>query len=541
MALPLNLSRDSFPYPSRRMPVLAPRGVVATSQPLAAQAGLSVLQAGGNAVDAALATAIALTVVEPTSNGIGADAFALVWDGRTLHGLNGSGRAPRAHTPARVRQLGHERIPARGWLAVTIPGAPATWRDLHERFGRLPFERVFDPAIHYAERGFPVSPVPAAAWAASFHVYSALAGDPAFKPWLDTFAPGGAPPAAGGMWSSPGHARALRLIAQSKASAFYEGELAAETARFAAETGGHIALDDLAAHTSTWVDPISTDYRGYGVWEIPPNGQGIAALTALNVAEGLDLTRHPRESVESWHQQIECMKLAFVDAQRYVADPQHADVPVRGLLDKRYAAQRCSLIGERALDPTPGDPARGGTVYLCAADADGMMVSFIQSNYQGFGSGIVVPGAGIAIQNRGYGFTLDEAHPNVLAPGKRPFHTIIPAFLTEGDRPVGPFGVMGGHMQPQGHFQMVVNQVDYGLNPQAALDAPRWHWIAGRRLAVERAAGEALLEALANRGHDVDTSHPASLFGKGQIIRQLPDGGYVAGSEPRGDGCAVGF
>ena len=541
MALPLDLSRAAFPYPSRRQPVLAPRGIVATSQPLASQAGLSMLQAGGSAVDAALATAIALTVVEPTSNGIGADAFALVWDGQRLHGLNGSGRAPRAHTPALLRQLGHDHIPARGWLSVTVPGAPAAWRDLHDRFGRLPFERLFEPAVQYAEHGFPVSPVTAAAWAASFRLYSALASDRAFGPWLDTFAPRGEPPAAGQTWSSPGHARALRLIASSKASAFYEGDLASETAHFAAQTGGYVTRDDLAAHTSTWVDPIGTDYRGYGVWEIPPNGQGIAALTALNVAEGLDLARHPRDSTDSWHLQIECMKLGFADTQRYVADPEHADVPVRGLLDKAYATRRRSLIGDRALSPEAGQPARGGTVYLCAADSDGMMVSFIQSNYQGFGSGIVIPGAGIAIQNRGYGFTLDESHPNVLAPGKRPFHTIIPAFLTEGDHAIGPFGVMGGHMQPQGHFQMVVNQVDYGLNPQAALDAPRWHWVSGRRVAVERAASKDLPAALVGRGHEPDISQPASLFGKGQIIRRLRDGGYVAGSEPRADGCAVGY
>jgi gamma-glutamyltranspeptidase/glutathione hydrolase len=541
MPLALNLARDSYPYPSRRMPVLAPRGVVATSQPLAAQAGLAMLQAGGNAVDAAVATAIALTVVEPTSNGIGADAFALVWDGQKLHGLNGSGRAPRRHTLDLFRSEGHASVPAHGWLTITVPGAPATWRDVHARFGRLPFAQLFEPAIIYAERGYPVSPVTAGGWQGSHRLFHELATDPAFAPWHATFAPGGSAPRAGELWRSDGHARTLRLIAESNASAFYEGELAVAMERFAAETGGHLTRNDLAAHSSTWVDPISTRYRGYDVWEIPPNGQGIAALIALNLVEGIDLARHPRDSVETWHTLIECMKLGFADAQRYVADPEHAAVPTRGLLDKEYAARRRRLIGERAGDPTPGEPQRGGTVYLCAADADGMMVSFSQSNYQGFGSGIVVPGTGIAIQNRGRGFTLDPSHPNALAPGKRPFHTIIPAFLTQGDEAIGPFGVMGGHMQPQGHLQMVVNQVDFGLNPQASLDAPRWHWTAGRSVAVEASAPQALLDALRARGHEIDTEHPTSLYGKGQIIRRLPGGGYVAGSEPRADGCAAGY
>ncbi|MGD9890802.1 MAG: gamma-glutamyltransferase family protein [Dehalococcoidia bacterium] len=535
------LGLAGLPYPSRRIPTIAGRGVVATSQPLAAQAGLHVLRQGGNAVDAALATAITLTVVEPTSNGIGADAFALIWDGDTLHGLNGSGRAPAAHTLDLCRSHGLSLMPPRGWLTVTVPGAPATWRDAHARFGRLPFETLFEPAIEYAEHGYPVTPMTAAAWAAAVQLYTAENTGPEYRAWFETFAPNGRAPRAGEIWSSPGHARALRLIARSKAEAFYESELASEMETFATSTGGHLTAADLAAHTSTWVEPIGTSYRGYDVWEIPPNGQGITALIALNILEGFDLARYPRESTESYHLQIEALKLAFADALTYVGDLDHAAVPVRGLLDKDYAAERRTLIGERAIPPVAGRPPEGGTVYLCAADADGMMVSFIQSNYNGFGSGIVVPGAGIALQNRGRGFSLEDGHPNVIAPGKRPYHTIIPAFLTREGRAVGPFGVMGGYMQPQGHVQVVVNQVDYGMNPQAALDAPRWRWDQGMEIELEAAAPPQVMHGLAARGHTVAVSPRPALFGKGQIIARQENGAYIAGTEPRADGGAAAY
>jgi gamma-glutamyltranspeptidase/glutathione hydrolase len=535
------LGLAGLPYPSRRMPVIAARGVVATSQSLAAQAGLWMLQQGGTAVDAALATAITLTVVEPTSNGIGGDAFALVWDGERLHGLNGSGRAPAAHTPDLLRHRGLAAVPARGWLSVTVPGAPAAWRDLHARFGRLPFAALFEPAIHYAEHGYPLSPVTAGAWAAATRLYTLDHTGPEFRGWFETFAPDGRAPRAGELWSSPGHARTLRLIADSQAAALYEGGLAAETGRFAAATGGHLTAADLAAHTSTWVEPISTCYRGYDVWEIPPNGQGITALIALNILEGFDLAAAPRDSTESFHLQIEAMKLAFADAARYVADPEHAPVPTAGLLSKSYADERRAQIGGQALLPAPGRPPDGGTVYLCAADADGMMVSLIQSNYSGFGSGIVVPGTGIALQNRGSGFTLDPGHPNVVAPGKRPYHTIIPAFLTREGQPIGPFGVMGGYMQPQGHVQMVVNQVDYRMNPQAALDAPRWRWVDGIEVEVEAGVPQHVVHGLAARGHLVTVNPRPALFGKGQIIARGPNGAYIAGTEPRADSCAAAF
>lgn len=522
------------------MPVVAARGVVATSQPLAAQAGLRILLRGGNAVDAAIATAVALTVLEPTSNGIGSDAFALVWDGARLHGLNGSGRAPATHTPELFARLGLTEMPAWGWLPVTVPGAPAAWRDLHALFGALPFAALFEPAIAYAEQGFPVSPITAQGWARAASVYATMA-EPEFAAWLPTFAPGGQAPRAGDLFCMPHHATTLRRIAASNAEDFYHGDLASQITAFAAATGGYLTRADLAAHSSTWVEPISTTYRGYDVWEIPPNGQGITALTALNILEGFDLAAHPRDSVESYHLQIEAMKLAFADGLRYVADMEQAEVPARGLLDKEYAARRRALIGARALDPAPGEPPRGGTVYLCAADGDGLMVSLIQSNYAGFGSGVVVPETGIALQNRGAGFSLDPGHANCVAPGKRPYHTIIPAFLTREGQAIGPFGVMGGFMQPQGHVQMVVNQVDYGLNPQASLDAPRWQWLRGTALELEMATPQHVIHGLSARGHDVAVQASAGGFGRGQIIRRLSNGAYVAGSEPRADGCAVGY
>jgi gamma-glutamyltranspeptidase/glutathione hydrolase len=533
----IDLSR--LPFPSTRQPVFATRGVVATSQPLAAQAGLAILQQGGNAVDAAIATAIALTVVEPTSNGIGGDMFALVWDGVQLHGLNGSGRAPAALTTDVVRRAGYDTMPMHGWLSVTVPGAPAAWRDLHTRFGKLPFTTLFDSAIGYAEQGYPISPILGYYWNRAAQAAQVRRG-PEFRSWTETFALAGAP-AVGQIWRSPGHAQTLGRIAATGAEDFYRGELAQAIVRFASETDGLISADDLAKHRSTWVTPISVRYRGYDVWEIPPNGQGIAALIALNILQGFALDQLARDSADSYHLQLEAIKLAFADAQRYVADPEHAPVPTDALLSTDYAEVRRSLIGDRALVPRAGDPIPGGTVYLCTADADGMMVSLIQSNYSGFGSGIVVPGRGIALQNRGAGFTLEEGHSNQLAPGKRAFHTIIPGFLTHNGQPIGPFGVMGGHMQPQGHVQVIVNTIDYGLNPQASLDAPRWYWEHGRTVLLEPGTPHPLAQALSSRGHDVTICQDRGVFGRGQIIWRLPSGAYVAGSDGRTDGCAVGY
>ncbi|MEN3611264.1 gamma-glutamyltransferase family protein [Plantactinospora sp. ZYX-F-223] len=546
--------------PSPRQPLFAPHGAVATSQPLAAAAGLAVLRRGGNAVDAALATAITLTVVQPGSNDIGGDLFAIVWDGERLHGLNGSGRSPTGLTRELVLAAtggrgaeptpGHggaqavgPAMPARGWLPVTVPGAPAGWRDLHERFGRLPFAELFGDAVGYAEHGFPVSPRVAASWARSVEVHAELAGEE-YAEWGRVFTvDGGRAPRTGQRWRNPDAAGTLRRIAETGAADFYTGRIAETLAGHAARTGGRLTGDDLAGHASTWVDPVRASYRGHEVWELPPNGQGVAALLALNILDGVELT--DLDPAERLHWQIEAVKLGFADAHAYVADPERVQVPTAELLTPEYAAARRALVTDTAGMPAPGDPARGGTVYLCAADRDGMMVSLIQSNYLGFGSYVVPPGLGFGLQNRGAGFSLDPAHPNVVAPGKRPFHTIIPGFLTRDGAPVGPFGVMGGHMQPQGHLQVVSATLDDGLDPQAALDRPRWYWHAGRSVLVEPglAAGAArdVVERLRARGHEIAVEPEPSSFGYGQAIWRLPDGGYVAGSEPRADGCAIGY
>lgn len=536
----MQLDLEQGAFPGRHQPVFATHGMVATSQPLATQAGVAALRRGGTAVDAALAAAIALTVVEPASNGIGGDVFALVWDGERLHGLNASGRAPAAISLDAVRRLGHDEMPAKGWLPVTVPGAPGAWHDLHARFGTLPFASLFEPAITYAEQGYPVSPISARNWRRAVErVHAELAGDE-FAEFASIFAPEGRAPRVGEIWRSAEMARTLRLIAESNAEAFYRGEIAERIGQFSARTGGWLSADDLASHTSQWSDPLSTTYRGYDVWEMPPSGQGLAVLMALNILEGVDLATKPREDEENYHLQLEAMKLAFADTHRYIADPEHASVPVAWLLSKEYAAERRALIGERALLPQAGSPPQSDTTYLCVADANGMMISLIQSTYESFGSHIVVPGTGIALQNRGSGFSLDPTHPNHLAPGKRPFHTLIPGFLTRDGKPIGPFGVMGGHMQPQGHVQMVVNTVDYAMDPQTSLDTPRWSWWGERHVKLEPGAAP-VAQALTRRGHEVEIDPEVDFAGRGQIIWRLPSGVYVAGSDVRGDGHASGF
>ncbi len=533
------MSFTDYPSPSRRSAVLAPNGVVATSQPLAASAGLAMLRNGGSAVDAAIATAIALTVLEPTSNGIGSDTFAIVWDGDKLHGYNGSGRWPAASSAEALRTQGHATMPERGWPSVSVPGAPAAWQELHERFGRLPFAELTAPAIAYAERGFPVSPVVSQLWRNAAPTF--LGGDPDMAGWREVFTRDGTIPVAGQRWYSPGHAACLRALTERGIRDFYEGDVARQIAAYADATGGDLAEGDLAAHHGEWVDPIGISYRGHDIWEMLPNGQGIAALIALGLLEDEDMAALAFGGERAWHLQIEAMKLAFADAYRYVADMDFASVPVAGMLDPGYLASRRALIGDEARVPEAGRPPGSGTVYLAAADGDGMMVSYIQSNFSGFGSGVVVPEIGVSLQNRASGFGLDPDDPNVAAPGKRPRHTIIPGFITKDGAPVGPFGVMGGEMQPQGHLQVLSAMLDHGLNPQAALDAPRWQLKEGVEVAVEPETDPQLIAALARRGHRPVVAADRLSFGRGQIILRLEEGGYAAGSEPRADGAAVGF
>ena len=524
-----------FPYLSQRMPVFA-RNIVATSQPLAAQAGLQMLVKGGNALDAALATAIALTVVEPTSNGIGSDAFALVWSNGRLFGLNGSGKSPMAWTHERFSML--EEMPPIGWDAVTVPGAVDAWVKLSDRFGSLPFAELFAPAIEYARNGFIVSPITAARW---FDVEEIYLDFPEFG---KTFLPGGRAPRAGDLFCCPDQAISLTAIAESRGESFYRGDLAKRIAECAKADGGALTLEDLENHDAEWVEPISIDYRGKCLHEIPPNGQGLAALIALGILRNFDMQQYPIDSADSLHLQIEAMKIALAEAHRHIADPDYMAANPSDFLQGDFLANRAQEIRiDRAAHPAATIPADHGTVYLTAADKNGMMVSFIQSNYMGFGSGIVIPGTGISMQNRGCGFVIEEGHPNCVEGGKRPYHTIIPGFVTQNGRPLMSFGVMGGHMQPQGHVQMMTRIFDYGQNPQAACDGTRW--IVNRDFSIDLESGfsPAVTRELKNRGHNIRPEAPAFLsggLGGAQLIYCLEDG-YCVASDPRKDGQAVGY
>jgi gamma-glutamyltranspeptidase/glutathione hydrolase len=527
----------TLPYPSRRQPVCA-ANVVATSQPLATQAGVAMLARGGNAVDAALATAITLTVVEPCSNGIGSDLFAILWDGATLAGLNASGRAPAAWS--RERFAAQSQMPQRGWESVTIPGAVSGWVELSKRYGKLPFEDLFEPGIRYARDGYAVSPVIADKWRLAEPIMPKGLG------WQDHFLIDGHVPAPGERFASSAMAATLAQIAATRGEAFYRGALADAMVRHAQANGAAHAHRDFERHSVDWVTPIAVDYRDVTVHEIPPNGQGIAALMALGMLQSFDIGAMPPDSVAAQHLQIEAMKLAFADAHRYVSDPATMTVSPQALLDGAYLRERARLIDpSRAQTFGPGAPPRAGTVYICAADASGMMVSLIQSNYMGFGSGVVVPGTGISLQNRGFGFSMDPRSQNAVAPGRRPFHTIIPGFLTQHGQAVMSFGVMGGDIQPQGHVQTLVRMIDYRQQPQAACDAPRWRVNPDFRIDVEHGTRPELIAGLKKLGHAVNDDRGVHLdFGAGQFIWRLPaesGGNYVAASDPRRDGQAAGF
>jgi gamma-glutamyltranspeptidase / glutathione hydrolase len=536
----------SNPYTSTRLPVLA-RNVVSTSHPLGAQAGLRMLYKGGNAVDAAIAAAAAMTICEPVSNGLGSDAFGLIWDGKELHGINASGRAPQAWSPEYFRKKYGDSAkapPKRGMDSVTVPGAVSSWAMMSERFGKLPFADLLEPAIEIAERGYLLPTVVQQKWAAATEELKGLPG------FAQNFLPWGRAPRVGELFQFKAAAKALRAIAATKGAAFYGGEIAQAIAKFSAANGGSHTVHDFASYQAEWVKPISKNYRGYTLHEIGPNGQGIAALIALGILDKFDLASLAVDGVDSQHLQIEAMKLAFADVYQFVAEPSSMQVTVEQMLDDSYLASRAKLIQmNKAQDFGAGNPVKGGTIYLTAADESGMMVSFIQSNYMGFGSGCVEPSFGISLQNRGHGFSLEAGNVNHVAPGKRPFHTIIPAFLSKAGKPVMSYGVMGANMQPQGHMQTLVRMLDYKQNPQAACDAPRWRYNAGVEINVEAAMNVNTVQGLKDRGHQTEVINDSYQdFGAGQFIWRADEGqgdaaaeGYVAASDARRDGQAVGF
>ncbi len=522
----------SQPYPSTRRPVLA-KNIVATSQPLAAQAGLEMLRRGGNAMDASLAAAIALTVVEPTSNGIGSDAFVLFNQGNRLFGLNASGKSPKAWSMEHFSK--YDAMPFHGWDTVTIPGAVSAWVECSRQYGNLSFAELFEPAIHYATEGFLVSPGIANLWDWSV---DRLRGHDDF---MATFTIDGHAPKAGELFKSPHHAKTLEMIAETEGEAFYRGELAERIVAHAKAGGGLLSLDDLAAHQAEWVEPLSMDINNLDLYELPPNGQGIAALIAIGICREFNLGDMAPDSADALHIQLEAMKLAFADLHSHVADPSSMQVSPHHFLDPAYLKQRAGEIDlKEAGNPQTGIPLKGGTVYLCSGDKDGMMVSFIQSNFAGFGSGVVVPETGISLQNRGAGFILKKNHPNRVGGNKRPLHTIIPGMICQNGKPKSAFGVMGGHVQPQGHLQMVLRLTFWNQNPQAALDAPRWMTGAGNEVSLEEGFDQSVIEELASRGHRITIEPVGPSFGGGQFVWKMDDG-YLGASDPRKDGQAVGF
>lgn len=530
--MPTQFSWD-FPYESRRAPVIA-RNVVATSQPLASQAGINAIQSGGNAVDAILAAAITLTVVEPCNNGVGSDAFAQVYDGQALHGYTGSGRSPRAWNPGHFTE--YEEMPKQGWDCVTAPGAVRTWVDLHERFGSLRFEQLFQFAIHYANDGFHVGDKTAALWHRSVDIYRD------FKPFQRHFNPNGEAPAAGTIFKRPELAGTLEKIASTRGEAFYKGELARAIVAQSEVEGGRMAMGDLANHEGIWHRPESIDYHDVRLHEIPPSGQGLAALIALGILRHTPIAELEPDSADWVHLQVEAMKIAIRAAFDHIADLASMQTTSSALLDDDSLRRAANSITHAAASlPPKALPLSQDTVYLASADASGLMVSYIQSNYMGFGSGIVIDGTGIAMQNRGAGFVLTDGHPNQVDGFKRPFHTIIPGFVTDLEgSPLAAFGVMGGHMQHQGHVQMVSRIYDHQQNPQAASDAPRWHVTPDFDVVLERGYSLQVAAELSGRGHNVSIGHDANLFGGAQLICRVEDG-YCAASDHRKEGCALGY
>ena len=533
------LERDGFA--ARRSVAMARNGMIATSQPLACEAGLTILKKGGNALDAAIAAALALGVVEPMSTGIGGDAFLLYYraSDQRVYGVNGSGRCPRLLTLDALRQRGCEGVPSKGWGSVTVPGAIDAFSEVLKRHGRLSLAEVIEPAYIYARDGFPVSEIIAEQWQHDAPLLSQQSAS------AQTYLIDGKPPRAGDVHRQPHLADTLQILGEKGRDAFYRGDIAERIVAFSQADGGFFELDDFASHTTEWVEPISTDYRGHTVLELPPNGQGITALMILNVLQGFDLAANEYGSAGYYHLLIEATKQAFADRNRYIADPSCAEVPVRGLLSKSYAeARRQEINPSRAGDFSPGTPAAfGDTVYVSCVDEERNVVSLIHSLFEGFGSGVVAGDTGVCLQNRGAGFAGDPSHPNALQPGKRPFHTIIPAMILRNGKPWICYGVMGGHMQAQGHVQVALNCIDFGMNIQEALEAPRYRIMGGREVALERAVPQTVRDELGFMGHELWPLGAQNVsYGGGQAILIDHERGVLqGGSDYRKDGCAMGY
>ena len=534
-----------YTYPSRRNVVFAKNGMACTSVPLGAQVGLEVLKAGGNAMDAAVAMAAGMPLFEPTGNGLGSDAFALVWvEGeKKLYGLNASGVAPAGLSAELVKGMGFSEMPREGWLPTMVPGAPAGWAELNRRFGSKPLTELFAPAVRYARQGVPVPVNVARQWAKDARrLKQAMEENPAPHAWWrqSFLKEDGSPYEAGDLFRWEEYAATLEELAATGCESYYRGALMEKILAFSRETGGYFSEDDFRSYHPEWVEPITVNYRGYTVCEIPPNGHGITVLMALNILNGLEFSQN-RESADTYHKMMEAIKLAFADTKTYVADPRYMKTRVEDLLSEEYAARRRALITDRALLPQAGDPSCGGTIYLCTADSQGNMVSWIQSNYTTFGAGVAVPGTGISFQNRGANFSLDPNSDNCLAGGKKSYHTIIPGFLMKDGEAVGPFGVMGAFMQPQGHVEVLVNTIDYHMNPQEALDAPRVQWIGGKHIQLEREISPEIAKALAAMGHEVEVIDDPIDMGRGQIIWRTDNGLLIGGTEPRCDGTVAAW
>lgn len=528
-----------YKYPSRRNVVFGKKGMVATGNILASEAGLDIIKRGGNAIDAAVATAATLTVVEPTSNGLGGDAFAIVWFNGEIYGLNGSGFSPKSLNVDTVLSLGYEKMPNYGLIPITVGGIPGTWEALIKRFGKLTLKEVLEPAIRYAKEGYVVQAEVSKGWEAAFNTYKKeLSSNDEFQGWFDTFSFNGTYPKVGEIVKLPYHAKTLEDMSRYGADIFYKGDIAERIDLFMKKYGGYLTKEDLSLYEPEWVTPLSVNYRGFDIHELPPNGHGITVLMALNILKRFDLKS--LSSFETRHLEIEALKIAFTDVQKYVSDSRHMKIKTEELLSEDYAEKMSSLITKKALDPKANIFSSGGTVYLASADGEGNMVSFIESNYIGFGSGIVIPETGVALHNRGANFSLDETSGNYLMPLKKPYHTIIPGFISKDKTAVGPFGVMGAFMQPQGHLQVLTNIIDYNMNPQEALDKPRWQWTKSKTIELEQGFDNTLALKLLRAGHDIDIKADSTSFGRGEIILRNDNGVLCGGCEPRTDaGIAV--